>query len=161
MGQNFINIMIWVFPLSIGFKTLNIMKTLCFVISNKIAYLVNIKFIQKIANLIVANFELKQIFKEEKQLFCMEGFKVTTIKAIIRYIHLVMVAYTILFIKNLQIATIGILRKFIELYLKKKRNIKKISLSSLKIFYEKCHEFHFDFSSIFPLFLREKLGFEV
>lgn len=97
--------------------------------------------------------KIEQIFKEEKQLFKMEAFKVTTIKALYRHIHLVMVAHTILFIKKMLVDfTSGRLKEFIEWYLKKRRKIKNLSICSLKIFLEKCHFNRFDFKSDFRLF---------
>jgi len=105
--------------------------------------------------------KIEQMFKEAKQLFSMENFRVTTVKAIMRCIHIAMFCHTLLFVKQLKIFSMKHLKLFIEFYLKKKRNIKKLTLSSLKIFYEKCHEFRFDFTPIIPLFLQEKMGFEV
>lgn len=113
----------------------------------------------ELINYYFKRWKIELIFKEEKQLFNLEGFKVTTIKALYRYIHLVMLAYTILFIKKIMLQFNDMLRKFIEFYLRKKRNIKRISLHSLKIFYEKCKLHSFDFSSTFALFLEEKMGF--
>lgn len=97
--------------------------------------------------------KIEQIFKEEKQLFKMEEFKVTTIKALYRHIHLVMVAHTILFIKKILVNNMaGRLKEFIQWYLKTRRKIVNFTIYSLKIFLEKCYFNRFDFKSDFRLF---------
>ena len=96
--------------------------------------------------------KIEQIFKEEKQLFVLEDIKVRSVKALHRYIHMIMVAHTLLFIKQLQVESIELLKGFIEFYLKKTRKIPKLTLCSLKIFLEKCTFFNFDFKSHYAPF---------
>lgn len=96
--------------------------------------------------------KIEQIFKEEKQLFVLENIKVRSIKALHRYIHIILLSHTMLLIKQLKIQSLQLLKSFIEFYLKKTRKIPRITLCSLKIFLEKCAFFDFDFKSYFRLF---------
>jgi hypothetical protein len=81
--------------------------------------------------------KIEQIFKEEKQLFGMEQSTVTTAKALTRYLHIIMLAHTILSLKYQCLQIHQELLQKIKKYLKKKRKIPDLTLSSLKIFIEK------------------------
>ncbi len=85
--------------------------------------------------------------------------KVESVKALHRYIHMIMVAHSLLLIKQWQVESIGLLKLFIEFYLKKTRKIPKFTLSSLKTFLEKCTFFDFDFKSDFRLLDKLCYGF--
>jgi len=98
--------------------------------------------------------KIEQIFKELKQLFHFENFKVTTLTAIYRYLYLCILAHTLLGLKKRSLELIEMLKNFIEFYLKRKRKIYSLKVDGLKIFYEKCHERHFDFQDVFPLFIQ-------
>jgi hypothetical protein len=105
-----------------------------------------IKYIQVYIN----RWSIETIFKEIKQWFDFEKFKVITEEAIYRYIHLSIFAHTLLS-ENI-ISITKKLKLLIENVLKKTRNIKKLTISSLKIFLEMVNKGQLNSFGFMPYF---------
>lgn len=103
--------------------------------------------------------KIETCFLELKQLFQLEHFKVTSIKAIERSIALCLVAHSILLAVSLGLSGLTILHAFITFALRKLRGIKKITLQSLKLFLELSSSRLYDFTSLFRLFLAKNPKF--
>lgn len=96
----------------------------------------------KYINVYLKRWSIEVIFKEIKEWFEIEKFKVTKKESIYRYLHLCVFAYTLL-TENL----ININQKIklkIEQILKKYRNIKKLTLGGLKLFFEMINRVGFN-----------------
>lgn len=92
---------------------------------------------------------IEEIFKDLKEHFGLEKFRLRRLKAIKRYITLVVVAYTILSTKLWQLGKLDSLKKIIICLLKMFRKVKELALGGLKKFYEMLYFRQFD---LMPLF---------
>lgn len=106
----------------------------------------NIEESIKYINVYLKRWSIEVIFKEIKEWFAVEKFKVIKKESIYKYLHLCIFAYTLL-TENL----ININQKIklrIEKILKKYRNIKELSLGGFKLFFEMEHKVGFNFNFV-------------
>jgi len=102
--------------------------------------------------------KIEQLFKELKSYFCFEKFKVTSLEAIKKYLHIVILVHTLFVTKEAEIEHIPKLKQIISFILKVKRNIKEITAIGLKLVFEML-SFDTSFKSIIPLLKKKNLTF--
>lgn len=100
----------------------------------------------KYINVYLKRWSIEVIFKEIKDWFEIEKFKVTQKESIYKYLHLCIFAYTMLTENFVNINQIIKLK--IEQILKKYRNIKELSLGGFKLFFEMENKVGFNFNFV-------------
>jgi len=106
----------------------------------------NIDEAAKYINVYLKRWSIEVIFKEIKEWFEVEKFKVIKKESIYKYLHLCIFAYTLL-TENLVNISQKIKLK-IERILKKYRNIKELSLGGFKLFFEMENKVGFNFNFV-------------
>jgi len=102
--------------------------------------------------------KIETCFLELKTSFQLEGFRLTSIDAIEKWLCVCLVAHSVLQAMHHAMQPDAALARFIAYILKKRRNIKERTLLNLKIFLEMCHstlyglmrEFSYFLANIFP-----------
>ena len=80
--------------------------------------------------------KIEQLFKELKSYFCFEKFKVLSLGAIQKYLHIAILVHSLFTAKEAEIENIPILKQAISCILKAKRNIQNITAVGLKLVLE-------------------------
>ena len=79
---------------------------------------------------------IEQLFKELKSWFCLEKFKTISLESIEKYLALAIFVHSLLTQAKEQIEDVPKLKKAIQLFLKKTRNIKEFTLIGIKLLCE-------------------------
>lgn len=102
--------------------------------------------------------KIEQLFKELKSYFCFEKFKVLSLEAIQKYLHIAILVHTLFTTKKAEVENIPILKQAVLCILKAKRKIEDITAIGLKLLFEML-SYTTSLNSINRLLKEKKLTF--
>lgn len=100
--------------------------------------------------------KIEQLFKELKSYFSFEKFKVVSLEAIKKYLHIAILVHSLFTAKESEIENIPILEKIFLCILKAKRNIQQLTAMGVKLVLEML-SFETSFKSIIRLLQKKNL----